>query len=67
MLGKIIKLVLLFLATGIASISAQQSNVRVYNYNDVITTLDSYFDKKSFNPSYTGDTLALKASLKKSN
>ena len=66
MYAKTIKLILLFSGTGIIHVSAQQTNVRVYNYNDLITTVNSYFDKKSYNPSYTGDTLALKATLKKS-
>ena len=67
MFGKAIKLFFLFVYFGITNISAQQTYVRVYDYNDIITTLDSYFDKQSFNPSYTGDTLELKASLKRSN
>ncbi|HAF31208.1 MAG TPA: hypothetical protein DCG75_19385 [Bacteroidales bacterium] len=64
MISKTIKLFILFFSISLI-VKAQQDNLKYLDYNNLITSPDVFFDKKSFNPSYTGDTVKLKANLKK--
>jgi len=66
MLFKAIKLTFLFfLITYI--VNAQQVPLKYFDYNNIISSSDAFFDKKDFNPSYAGDTLKFKVNLKKMN
>ncbi len=61
---KVLALIFLSLIVNVAVI-AQQTGVRYYDYNYVITNPDVFFDKKAYNPAYTGDTIKLRIDLKK--
>ena len=55
----IILLILFFRA------NAQQSKLRYYDYNNLITNSDVFLDKKAYNPTYSGDTVQLRVDLKR--
>lgn len=63
---KFIKLIVPFLFF-YSILDAQQSNSNYYDYNSIVANPDVFLDKSAYNPSYCGDTLKFKASLKKMN
>ena len=56
----LIILLILFFRT-----NAQQSKLRYYDYNNLITNSDVFLDKKAYNPTYSGDTVQLRVDLKR--
>lgn len=63
---KSLKLIVAFLFFCL-TLDAQQSISNYYDYNSIIANPDVFLDKNAFNPSYCGDTIKFRASLKKMN
>lgn len=61
---KIFCLELLILLTSFI-LNAQQSELKNYDYNNLISNPDVFLDKKVFNPAYSGDSVKLKIDLKR--
>jgi len=66
MVCKKIKLIFLLLCISL-KLKAQQDNFKFFDYNNSIANLDIFFNKTTFNPSYAGDTVKLKAGFKRMN
>jgi type IX secretion system membrane protein PorP/SprF len=66
MILKIIKLTFLFFFLTYMA-NAQYVPLVYLDYNNIITSSDAFFDKKDFNPSYSGDSMKFKVNFKKMN